>query len=77
MQSRLKSRIAELERAIAKVAAPTAPGQSPALLLASGLAAMGIERGPNESLAETTAQALGISPRELRAEFQRRAAGYT
>jgi hypothetical protein len=77
MQSRLKSRIAELERAIAKVAAPTAPGQSPALLLASRLAAMGIERGPNESLAETTARALGISPRELRAEFQRRAAGYT
>ena len=76
MQSRLKSRIAELERAIAKVAAPTAPGQSPALLLASRLA-MGIERGPNESLAETTARALGISPRELRAEFQRRAAGYT
>jgi len=35
----------------------------------------GIERGPNESLAETTARAMGISVRELRAEFQRRACG--
>jgi hypothetical protein len=37
---------------------------------------MGFERGPNESLAETTARAMGISVGELRAEFQRRA-GYT
>ena len=36
----------------------------------------GIERGPNESLAEMIARAMGISVRELRAEFQRRA-GYT
>jgi hypothetical protein len=46
------------------------------LLLASRLAAWGIERGANESLAETTARAMGISVRELRAEFWRRA-GYT
>ena len=48
-------------------------GESPALLLASRLAAMGIERGPNESLAETTARAMGISVREFRAELLRRA----
>jgi hypothetical protein len=46
------------------------------LLLASRLASWGIERGPNESLAETTARAMGISVRELRAESQRRA-GYS
>ena len=45
-------------------------------MLASRLAARGIERGANESLAETTARAMGISVRELRAEFWRRA-GYT
>jgi hypothetical protein len=31
------------------------------------------ERGPNESLAETTARAMGISVREFRAELWRRA----
>jgi hypothetical protein len=30
---------------------------------------MGIERGPNESLAETTARAMGITVRELRAKL--------
>jgi hypothetical protein len=77
MHSRLKFRIDRVEKAIAKVLKPAVVGESPALLLASRLAAMGFERGPNESLAETTARAMGISPRELRAEFQRRAAGYT
>ena len=76
MQSKLKSRLAVLEKAMRKLPPPVLD-QSPALLLAFRLAAMGIERGLNESLAETTARALGISPRELRAEFQRRAAGYT
>jgi hypothetical protein len=66
-----------LERLEARVMpAPIVPCQSPANLLASRLAAMGIERGPNESLAETTARAMGISVRELRAELQRRA-GYS
>ena len=45
------------------------PGPSPALLLASRLAAMGIERGPSESLADTTARAMGISFGELRAKL--------
>ncbi|SPE35650.1 hypothetical protein SBA6_480005 [Candidatus Sulfopaludibacter sp. SbA6] len=38
---------------------------------------LGIVRGPKESLAETTARAMGISVREFRAELQRRAAGIT
>ena len=76
MQSKLKSRLALLEKAMRKVAPPAVPCESPALLLASRLAAMGIARGPNESLAETTARAMGISVQELRAEFQRRA-GYS
>jgi len=42
-------------------------------LFASWLAAWGVERGPNESLAETTARAMGISVREFRAELWRRA----
>lgn len=56
-----------------KARAPAVFDQAPTLLLASRLAAMGFVRGPNESLAETTARAFGITPRELRAEFQRRA----
>jgi len=43
--------------------------QSPALLLASRLAAMGIERGPTESLAETVTRAMGISMRDLPAKL--------
>jgi hypothetical protein len=44
-------------------------------LIAARLAAMGFVLGPNESLAEMTARAMGISCQELRAELQRRAAG--
>ena len=69
MQSKLKSRLAVLEKAMRKLPAPAVPGQSPALLLASRLAAMGIERGPSESLADTTARAMGISAQELRAKL--------
>ena len=68
MQSKLKSRLALLEKAMRKLPPPAVPGQSPALLLASRLAAMGIERGPSESLADTTARAMGISVGELRAK---------
>ena len=52
-----------------KLPPPAVPGPSPALLLASRLAAMGIERGPSESLADTTARAMGIDARELRAKL--------
>jgi hypothetical protein len=48
---------------------PTVLDESPALLLASRLAAMGIERGPTESLAETIARAMGIGVKELRAKL--------
>ena len=70
MHSRLKSRIDRVEKAIARVPKPAVVGESPALLLASRLAAWGIERGPNESLAETTARAMGISVRDLRAKLE-------
>jgi hypothetical protein len=69
MQSKLKSRLAVLEKAMRRPAAPAVPGQSPALLLASRLAAMGIERGPTESLAETLARAMGIGVKDLRAKL--------
>jgi hypothetical protein len=36
---------------------------------------MGVERGPNESLAETTARAMGITVRELRATLELLAGG--
>ena len=58
-----------------KTCLPVVPCQSSMLLLASRLAATGIEREPNESLAETTDRAFGLTVRELRAEFQRRACG--
>ena len=73
MQSRLNSRIAQLEKSVRKPPAPTVFDTAPALLLASRLAALGVERGHNESLAETTARAMGISVQELRAELLRRA----
>ena len=73
MHGRLTSRIDRVEKAIARVIKPTVPSESPALLLASWLAAWGVERGTKESLAETTARAMGISVREFRAELWRRA----
>ena len=69
MQSKLKSRLALLEKAARKLPPLAVPGPSPALLLASRLAAMGIERGPTESLAETIARAMGIDVKELRAKL--------
>jgi len=50
---------------------------SGAAKIAEWLARFGIAPGPNESLAETTARALGITCRELQTELQRRAAGIT
>jgi hypothetical protein len=75
MQSKLKSRLALLEKAMRKLPPPAVLGPSPALLLASRLAAMGIERGPRESLADTTARAMGISVGELRAKLWQLAGG--
>ena len=69
MQTKLKSRLALLEKAMRKLPPPAVTGPSPALLLASRLAAMGIEPDPSESLADTTARAMGISYAELRAKL--------
>src|ERR1035437_8879883 len=74
MSRNLAKRLERLETRMTP--APAVQCQSAVPLLASRLAAWGIERGANESLAETTARAMGISVRELRAEFWRRA-GYT
>ena len=52
-------------------------GPSGTDVLTGILARFGIVRGPNESLAETTARALGITCRDLQVELQRRAAGFT
>ena len=69
MQSKLKSRLALLEKVMRKLPPPAVPGPSPALLLASRLGALGIERGPTESFAETIARAMGIDVKELRAKL--------
>ena len=50
-------------------------GPSGAEVIAGMLARFGIVPGPKESLAETTARALGITCRDLQVELQRRAAG--
>jgi hypothetical protein len=41
-------------------------------MIAGWLADWGIVRGENESLAETTARAMGITSRELRAQLELR-----
>ena len=74
MHSKLKSRVAELERAGRKPT-PVVPDESPTPMIAGWLAEWGIVRGENESLAETTARAMGITSRELRALLEFRAAG--
>ena len=50
-------------------------GPSGTDVLTGILARFGIARGPNESLAETTARAMGISSQQLRTELQQRALG--
>lgn len=52
-------------------------GPSGTDVLTGILARFGIVPSPNESLAETTARAMGLSMRELRTELERRAAGFT
>jgi hypothetical protein len=52
-------------------------GPSGTDVLTGILTRFGIVREGNESLAETTARAMGLSVRELRAELHRRAAGIT
>ncbi|MBZ5625192.1 MAG: hypothetical protein LAQ69_41800 [Acidobacteriia bacterium] len=76
MTTQLKRRLVSLEEAVVRQRTAT-PCPSPAPEIAQRLARIGIVRDPNESLAETTARAMGISVRELRAELQQRAAGIT
>jgi hypothetical protein len=68
MNARLKNRLDRIERAMWQ---PTPPEEcpSPAQYFDRWLAARGIDPGPNESRAETTARAMGISYQELRAEL--------
>jgi hypothetical protein len=73
----LTKRLARLETQFgARVEAVREPGlPSGAEKLAGWVAAWGTVREPNESLAETTARAMGISSQELRAKLLERAAG--
>jgi len=68
------SRLRRLERRFPPPA-PAPSGPSVAEQIAEGLARIGFARGERESLGETFARFLGITPRELRARLQRRAAG--
>ena len=68
MRATLKHRLDRIEKAMPKPA--TAPSQSVAPEIARRLASMGIVGRPEESLAETTARAMGISARELRAKLE-------
>ena len=68
------SRLQRLEQRFAPPA-PAPSGPSVAEQIAEGLARIGFTRGERESLGETFACFLGITPRELRVRLQRRAAG--
>jgi hypothetical protein len=54
--------------------APAPSGPSVAEQIAEGFARIGFVRGEKESLAETFARFLGITPSETRVQLQRRAA---
>ena len=55
--------------------APAPSGPSAFERIGEWLARIGMDRGETESLAETTARALGITASELRVYWQRGAAG--
>jgi hypothetical protein len=68
------NRLQRLEQRFAPPA-PATSGPSVAEQIAEGLARIRFARGERESLGDTFARFLGITPRELRARLQRRAAG--
>jgi len=69
---RLEEQFRPMIEAMRKAAVPEGP---PAVeVLRANLARMGIEPEPNESLAETTARAMGINCQELRQQLMMRAA---
>jgi hypothetical protein len=74
MNTQLKRRLQRLEDGVARQFA-AAPCPSPAPQIAAWLDSIGVLREPNESLAETTARAMGISTQELRAELEQKAFG--
>jgi len=68
---RVELRMRPALEALRKAAVPESP---PAVeVLRANLARLGIEPGPGESLAETTARAMGISNLELRRQLIMRA----
>jgi hypothetical protein len=70
----LITRLRRLEsRFGATIAAMQTPCPSPAPLIAAMLARWGIVRDANESLIETFARAIGLTPLQLREELMRRA----
>lgn len=71
MRATLKHRLGRIERALPKPVVVACESVAPEI--ARRLAAMGIVRRSEESLAETTARAMGISPQELRRELTLRA----
>jgi hypothetical protein len=71
MRARLKGRLDRIEKALPKP--PTAPCPDVIPKVESWLASVGIVRGANESLAETTMRALGISAQELQSQLRQRA----
>ena len=73
MRASLKSRLDRIEKALPKPEPPPVPSAAP--LIAARLAALGFELGPNESLAEMWARAMGISCAQLRADLHRHAVG--
>jgi hypothetical protein len=74
MRATLKRRLDKIEKEKRKL--PTAaPCPSVAPLLEARLASFGIVRRSEESLAETTARAMGISVRELRIRLELLACG--
>lgn len=68
MNAKLKLRLDRIEVALSRLT-PQQPCESPWRYLDCWLAARGVEPGPNESRAEMTARAMGISPRQLRDEL--------
>jgi hypothetical protein len=73
MRASLRARLDRVERTIPKPR--PAVVQSAVPILKRWLAAWEIVREGNESLAETVARAMGISPAELRTRLSLRAAG--
>jgi len=73
MRAGIKTRLDRIERALPRPR--PAAVQSAVPVLKQWLEAFGVIREANESLAETVARAMGISPAELRRHLVLRAAG--